>query len=132
LSGNPQKPGDRQGRHFPHGASAIVPRNVYSHGVFIGVKRESIVDNRLRNTVIALLMFLYGCRQSIFMNMVNAIPFLDVSPERSSKATSLHGTVLQFSMSLGISLAALLLDASLESRQLTRGCFQPVLPLARP
>ena len=67
------------------------------------------------------LMFLFGCGQSIFMNMVNAVPFLDVDPDRASKATSLQGTILQFSMSLGISLAALLLDWRLDAGYLTLG-----------
>ena len=69
----------------------------------------------------AAMMFCYGCCQSIFMNMVNAIPFLEIPPERLSKATSLQGTVAQFSMSLGISFAALVLDTLLESHHLVLG-----------
>ncbi|MGA2031019.1 MAG: DHA2 family efflux MFS transporter permease subunit [Thermoguttaceae bacterium] len=69
----------------------------------------------------AVLMFLFGCGQSVFMNMVNAVPFLDVGPEQTSKATSLQGTILQFSMSLGISFAVLLLDWRLDAGHLTLG-----------
>jgi EmrB/QacA subfamily drug resistance transporter len=69
-------------------------------------------------SLLVVLMFLYGCCQSVFMNMVNAIPFLDIRPERSSKATSLHGTIQQFSLSLGISFAALLLNGALDARHL--------------
>ncbi|MCX7427850.1 MAG: DHA2 family efflux MFS transporter permease subunit [Planctomycetia bacterium] len=67
------------------------------------------------------LLFLFGCGQSVFMNMVNAVPFLDVSPEQTSKATSLQGTILQFSMSLGISFSVLLLDWRLDAGHLTLG-----------
>ncbi|MGA2621502.1 MAG: hypothetical protein ABSF26_28095 [Thermoguttaceae bacterium] len=71
-------------------------------------------------------MFLFGCGQSIFMNMVNAVPFLEVGPEQTSKATSLQATILQFSMSLGISFAVLLLDCRLDAGQLTLGARRQV------
>jgi EmrB/QacA subfamily drug resistance transporter len=71
--------------------------------------------------LMAGLMFLFGACQSVFMNMVNAIPYLDVAQDRSSKATSLQSTVQQLSLSLGITFAALLLDRNLSAAQLTLG-----------
>jgi EmrB/QacA subfamily drug resistance transporter len=69
----------------------------------------------------AITLFFYGCCQSVFMNMINAIPFLDLAPEQLSKATSLHGTALQFSMGLGVSLSALLLHGVLAAEHVTLG-----------
>jgi len=67
------------------------------------------------------LMFLFGACQSVFMNVINAVPYLDVPHDRSSKATSLQSMVQQLSLSLGITWATLLLDHNLTAAQLTLG-----------
>jgi MFS family permease len=81
----------------------------------------STVQEQTPFVVLALFMFLFGCCQSVFMNMANAVPFLDVTEEKSSRATSLQGTLQQFSMSLGVTFAALLLHGWLAWEQVTLG-----------
>lgn len=64
-------------------------------------------------TLIVLLLFVYGIWLSVHGNVINVIPYLHVPKERISRASSLQSTLFQFSMSLGITLGALILHALL-------------------
>lgn len=68
---------------------------------------------------IVLLLFLYGLWLSVHGNVINVIPYLDVPRERISRASSLQSTLFQFSLSLGITLGALVLHGLLTAQGLT-------------
>ena len=63
--------------------------------------------------LIFLLLFLYGLWLSVHGNVINVIPYLKVPHDRISLASSLQSTLFQFSLSLGITLAALVLHGLL-------------------
>lgn len=67
---------------------------------------------------IFLLLFVYGLWYSVHGNVVNVVPYLDVPQDQVSRATSMQSTLYQFSLSLGVSFAALLLHVLLLGRNL--------------
>jgi len=69
----------------------------------------------------AFAVFFAGCFYSIQMNIINALPYLQIPVERTSRATSLQSTVQQFSMSLGVTFSALLLDHFLHAQSAVLG-----------
>jgi len=62
---------------------------------------------------ILLLLFVYDLWYSIHGNVINVVPFLEVPKERISRATSMQSTLYQFSLSLGVTFGALLLNGLL-------------------
>lgn len=69
--------------------------------------------------LIFLLLFLYGLWISVHGNVINVIPYLKVPHERISLASSLQSTLFQFSLSLGVTISALLLHGLLAVQGLT-------------
>lgn len=94
---------------------------LYPVAVAAGVASLVLIDDQTPRFEIAALLFLYGLTLSVQMNMLNSIPYIGIPGAKSSKATSLQSTNLQFSMSLGISAAALLLDSFLDWQGLQLG-----------
>jgi predicted MFS family arabinose efflux permease len=79
------------------------------------------INDQTPDWYMCLALFVFGCGYSVFMNIVNSLPFLDVPPDKTSKATSLQGTILQLSSSLGVTCAALLLHRFLGDKQVRLG-----------
>ena len=69
--------------------------------------------------LIFLLLFLYGLWISVHGNVINVIPYLKVPHERISLASSLQSTLFQFSLSIGVTFAALVLQGMLTFQGLT-------------
>lgn len=68
--------------------------------------------------LIFLLLFLYGLWLSVHGNVINVIPYLKVPHERISLASSLQSTLFQFSLSLGVTLGALVMHGLLSAQGL--------------
>lgn len=66
-------------------------------------------NNQSSQLHIMLILFLFGLSLSVHGNVINVIPYLDLPPDRISRATSLQSTIFQLSLGLGISFGALLL-----------------------
>lgn len=69
--------------------------------------------------LILTLLFVYGLGLSLHGNVINVIPYLEIPHERVSGASSLQSTLFQFSLSLGMSFGALLLQGLLTAQGLT-------------
>lgn len=63
--------------------------------------------------IIYIVLFIGGCMRSVQFTSMNALMFADVDKARMSNATSLAAVAQQVSLSLGVTLGAAALDASM-------------------
>ncbi len=82
----------------------------YPLAVAGGLMLFTTISTSMSQLSISLILLLFGVFYSIMANLCGTVPYLTLDRKLTSSATSLVSTVQQFSMSLGVSFGALLLD----------------------
>ena len=90
----------------------------------------ALLEPGMPHWALLLYVFVFGLMRSIQFMTSNTLSYADMPTERLSRATSLGGVLQQLSISLGVSLGAMLLSAvSLHNRPLTAARFHEVFLL---
>ncbi|MEO8668170.1 MAG: MFS transporter, partial [Bauldia sp.] len=106
-----------------HGVRSILVANAIIAGVFVAM--PAAFTPATPTTLLTGLLLISGFFRSLQFTSVNALAYADVPNARMSRATTLTSVAQQLSISVGISIGAIVLDIATRGGEITATSFAP-------
>ncbi len=106
-----------------HGFRSILVANAIIAGAFVAM--PAAFTPATPTTLLTGLLLISGFFRSLQFTSVNALAYADVPNARMSRATTLTSVAQQLSISVGISIGAIVLEIATRGGAITAGSFAP-------